>query len=82
MKKESNKLNLNQLKKSLFLSLTLILSTFSFAQDALKVEKFVLDNGFTVILTKTLMLQMCMEQLSLKLEVKMTQQMQQVWRIT
>ena len=52
MKKESNKLNLNQLKKSLFLSLTLILSTFSFAQDALKVEKFVLDNGFTVILNE------------------------------
>jgi len=52
MKKESNKLHLNQLKKSLFLSLTLILTTFSFAQDALKVEKFVLDNGFTVILNE------------------------------
>jgi len=52
MKKESNKIPLNQLYKSLVLGLTLILSTFSFAQDALKVEKFVLDNGFTVILNE------------------------------
>jgi zinc protease len=52
MNKQSNKSTMNQIMKSILFGLTLVFSGLVIGQDALKVEKFVLDNGLTVILNE------------------------------
>lgn len=52
MNKQSKKSTMNQTIKCLLLGLTLVFSSIVTAQDALKVEKFILDNGLTVILNE------------------------------